>query len=83
MFAANQKERFPQVSSRSSREDKIFAETDYILMLARQCFIPFQSFSQSFGKLLPLKPSNILTPYKKITQIAVTINCIGFFYCSI
>lgn len=78
--SASQKEQFPQIPGRNSGENKIFAETNYILILAHQFFIPFQSFYQLFSKLLPLKPSNILTSYKKNSQIAVSINCIGFFY---
>lgn len=50
-MAVNQKEQFPQISSRNSREDKIFAETNYILILACQCFIQFLSFYQLFSCL--------------------------------
>lgn len=48
-MAANQKEQFPQPARRNSGEGKIFAETNYILILAWQSFIPFQSFYQLFS----------------------------------
>lgn len=64
-MSVNQKEQFSQVSNRKSGEDKILAETNYILILERQCLIPFQSFYQLFCNLLPLKQNNISPPYKK------------------